>query len=315
MQLQHADPHDAIAAQLRALSTAHAKDTSGPDVTPEASPEPANEPPLSATPLNDNTGNLRILASPARTGRKVVLLAICAGVAATMAWHVYGDQAKQQFSSLLPQFLAEAPAPTQSANAAEPHDATSQDVSSQDATSQVAASEPAADAPAPAPPQESSNAASATPTPAAPTPATPAAEPPPTQAALPPEVTKSLETMAQEIASLKQTVEQLRTGQQQLGNDVAKISEQATRHKRAEQPPKPTSRQRSRHSSTPAAASRTPVASHTRAPGPPPQPQSHRQIHPQAPTQREAYIPPPAPARLPPPPGDSSVPRPPMPLQ
>jgi hypothetical protein len=305
MQLQHADPHDAIAAQLRALSTAHAKDTSGPDVTPEASPEPANEPPLSATPLNDNTGNLRILASPARTGRKVVLLAICAGVAATMAWHVYGDQAKQQFSSLLPQFLAEAPAPTQSANAAEP----------QDVTSQAAAPEPAADVPAPAPPQESSNAASATPTPAAPTPATPAAEPPPTQAALPPEVTKSLETMAQEIASLKQTVEQLRTGQQQLGNDVAKISEQATRHKRAEQPPKPTSRQRSRHSSTPAAASRTPVASHTRAPGPPPQPQSHRQIHPQAPTQREAYIPPPAPARLPPPPGDSSVPRPPMPLQ
>ena len=32
MQLQHADPHDAIAAQLRALSTAHAKDPSGPDV-------------------------------------------------------------------------------------------------------------------------------------------------------------------------------------------------------------------------------------------------------------------------------------------
>ena len=161
MQLQHADPHDAIAAQLRALSTSRVNDPSGPDITPAASPEPATEPPLSATPLNDNTGNTRIRTSPARTGRKVIFMAICAGVAATMAWHAYGDQAKQKFSSLLPQFLTNASAPTPSANAAEP----------QDVTSQVAASQPAADAPAPAPAQESSNAASATPTPVAPTPA------------------------------------------------------------------------------------------------------------------------------------------------
>lgn len=306
MQLQHADPHDAIAAQLRALSTTHAKDPSGPDVTPAASPEPANEPPLSATPLNDNTGNTRILTSRARSGRRVVFLAICAGVAATMAWHVYGDQAKQRLSSLLPQFVANAPAPTQSANAAEP----------QDAASQVAASQPASEAPAPAPTQESSNAASEAPTPAMPTPATPTAtEPAPTQVALPPEVTQSLDTMAQEIASLKQTVEQLRAGQQQLSSDVAKLSEQAARHKVTEQAPRPASRQRPRHSSTPAAASRTPVASRTLAPAPPPQPQSQRQDYRQVPTQREAYIQSTAPARLPPPPGDSSVPRPPMPLQ
>lgn len=306
MQLQHADPHDAIAAQLRALSTSHAKDPSGPDVTPATSPEPANEPPLGATPLNDNTGDMRILTSRARSGRRVVFLAICAGVAATMAWHVYGDQAKQRLSSLLPQFVVNAPAPTQSANAAEP----------QDVTSQTAPPQPTADAPTPAPAQESSNTASDAPTPAAPTPATPAAsEPAPTQAALPPEVTQSLDTMAQEIASLKQTVEQLRAGQQQLSSDVAKLSEQAARHKVTEQTPKPASRQRPRHSSTPAAASRTPVASRTVAPAPPPQPQSQRQDYRQVPAQREAYIPPPAPARLPPPPGDSSVPRPPMPLQ
>lgn len=306
MQLHHADPHDAIAAQLRALSTSHANDPSGPDVTPAVSPEPTNEPPLHATPLNDNAGDMRVPTSRARSGRKVVFLAICAGVAATMAWHVYGDQAKQRFSSLLPQFLTNTPAPTQSANAAEP----------QDAASQVAASQPAVDAPAPAPTQENSNAASAAPTPAAPAPATPAAEPLPMQAALPPEVTQSLETMAQEIASLKQTVEQLRAGQQQLSNDVAKVSERATHHKLAEQTPKPTSRQRPRHPSTPAVASHTPAASRTLAPTPPPQQtQSQRQIYPQVPAQREAYIPPPAPTRLPPPPGDSSVPRPPMPLQ
>lgn len=297
MQLQHDDPHDAIAAELRALSTSHANDPSGLDVTPAASPEPASEPPLRATSLNDNIGDMRIPAARARSGRKVIFLAVCAGVAATMAWHGYGDQAKQRLSSLLPQFVADAPAPTQSANAAEP----------QGVTSQVAASQPASDAPAPAPTQETGNAASATPAPVAPTPATPAAEPPPTQATLPPDVTQSLESMAQEIASLKQTVEQLRAGQQQLGNDVAKISEQATRRTLAEQPPKPASRQQPRHPSTPAVASRAPA--HT------PQPRSQRQIYPQAAAQREAYIPPPAPARLPPPPGDSSVPRPPMPLQ
>lgn len=305
MQLHHADPHDAIAAQLRALSTSHTSDPSGPDVTPAASQESTNEPPLHTAPLNDNSGDIRVLTSRARSGRKVVFLIICAGVAATMAWYVHGDQAKQRFSSLLPQFLTHTPAPTQTTNAAEPQDA-----------SQVATSQPAADGPAAAPTQESSDAASAAPTPAAPAPATPAAEPPPTQVALPPEVTQSLETMAQEIASLKQTIEQLRADQQQLSNEVAKVSEQATHHKLAEQAPKPASRPRPRHSSTPATASRTPMASRTVAPTPPPQPtQSQRQIYPHVPAQREAYIPPPAPARLPPPPGDSSVPRPPMPLQ
>ncbi|MBN8962629.1 MAG: hypothetical protein J0H71_15965 [Rhizobiales bacterium] len=304
MQLHQADPHDAIAAQLRALSTSHASDPPGSDVTPAASPEPASEPPLRATPLNDNTGDMRILRSRARSGRKVVFLAICAGIAATMAWHAYGDQAKQKFSSLLPQLFANAPAPTQSANAAEPPVA----------TSQVTASQPATETPAPALAQENSNVTSEAPAPAAPTPAAPVAEPAPTQAALPPEVAQSLDTMVQEIASLKQTVEQLRASQQQLSNDVAKLSEQAARHKLTEQP-KPASRPRPRHSSTPAAASRTPAASHTLASTPPPQSPSQRQISPQAPAQREAYIPPPAPARLPPPPGDSSVPRPPMPLQ
>ena len=298
MQLHHADRHDAIAAQLRALSTSDANDPPKSSVTPAASPEAAAEPPLSATPLNDNAGDMRILTSRARSGRHVLFLAICAGVAATMAWHVYGDQAKQTFSPLLPQFLANAPAPTQSANAAEP----------QDAAAQVAASQPTADAPA----QESSDAASAAPSSAAPAPETPAAEPAPTQAALPPEVKQSLDTMAREIASLKQTVEQLRDGQQQLSSDIAKLNEQAARHKAAEQTPK--AAPRPRHSSTPPAAGRTPVATRTVAPAPPPT-QPPRQIYPEAAPQREAYIPPPAPARLPPPPGDSSVPRPPMPLQ
>lgn len=304
MQPQNADLHDVIAAQLRVLATRPAhdpsgkQDPSGKNDAPAASPEPVSGSPLHATPLNDNTGDIRIPTPRARSGRGAVLLAICAGVAATMAWHSYGDEAKQRLSHLAPQFFADAPTPTQNANAAEP----------QDVTSQTAASQPAA---APAPPQESSNAASATPTPPPPAPAAPAAETPPMQATLPPEVTQSLETMAQEIASLKQTVEQLRARQQQLSNDVAKAGENQTRHKLAERPSKPASRPRPRHAPAPAVASRTVV------PYSPPQTHLQRPTYPQSAPQREAYVPPPAPmpTQLPPPPGDSSVPRPPMPLQ
>ena len=159
-----------------------------------------------------------------------------------MAWHAYGDEAKQRLSSFVPQFsygaevkqklshlvpqlFSNAPE-MRSANAAEP----------KDTTSPIAASEPVAD---PAPAQESSDAASATPAPAAPAPVTSAAETPPTQIALPPELTQSIETMAREIASLKQTLEQLQAGQQQLSRDVAKVSEHGTRHKLADQTSKP----------------------------------------------------------------------------
>jgi hypothetical protein len=300
MQLPHADPHDAIAAQLRDLSARRAHDSSELNVTSATSPEPASEPPLRATPLNDNAGDIRIPTPRARSGRGVVvLLAVCAGVAATMAWHSYGDEAKQRLSSLVPQLFAQAPASTQSANAAEP----------QDVTSQIAAPQPAAE---PAPAQEVSNVAPATPTPPAPAAATPAAETPPTQVALPPEVTQSIETMAREIASLKQTVEQLQAGQQQLSRDVAKANEHGTRHKVAEQASKPTPRPRPRHTSAPAAASRT-VAPYS----PPPPVYSQSQPYQPRAVQHDAYIPPPAPAprQLPPQPGDSSAPRPPMPLQ
>ena len=60
MQLQHPDPQDAIAAQLRDVASHRAHDPSELNVTPEASPEPASEPSLRATPLNDNTSDIRI---------------------------------------------------------------------------------------------------------------------------------------------------------------------------------------------------------------------------------------------------------------
>ena len=151
-----------------------------------------------------------------------------------------------------------------------------------------------------------------TPIPSAPATATPAAATLPAPAALPPELTQSIEAMTHDIDSLKQTVQQLQAGQQQLGQDIAKLREHGTRHKVSAQASKPAPRPR--HESASAIESRA-LARYS----PPPAP-SQRPVYPQSSpqgtiVQRDAYIPPPAPPRLPPQPGDSSAPRPPMPLQ
>lgn len=304
MQLQPADPHDAIAAQLRDLAPRRAPAASGPAETPAASPERASEPLPRATPLNDNTGDIRIPALRRRSGPVTILLAICAGVAATVAWHAYGDEAKQRLSHLVPQLLAYAPMVMQSINA-EPKDA-----SSRTEASQAAAAQPAA---APAAQDTSSEPATPPPSASAPAAATPAAEAAPAQAAAPPELMQSIEAMTHEIDSLKQTVQQLQAGQQQLSRDIAKVNEHGTRHKVIEQASKPALRPRPRRAATSAADSQA-LARYS----PPPVPsqrQTYPQSYPQGAVRHDAYIPPPAPARLPPPPGDSSVPRPPMPLQ
>jgi len=306
MQPQTADPHDAIAAQLRDLAPRRAADASEPGETPAASPEPAHEPALRAVPLNDNAGDVRIPSSRGRSGLAAILLAVCAGVAATMAWHSYGDEAKQRLSSFVPQLLAYVPMVMQSTSA-QPNDA-----ASQAAVSQTAAAQPAA---APASAQEASN-EPATPAPSASAPAaaTPAAaEAPPAQAAVPPELMQSIEAMTREIDSLKQTVQQLQAGQQQLSHDIAKVSEHGTRHKVAAQTSKPAPRAAPRRVSSPAVDTRT-VARYSPPPAPS-QRQLYPQSYPQGAVQHDAYISPPAPPRLPPQPGDSSAPRPPMPLQ
>lgn len=284
------DPHDVIAAQLRDLAPRRAHDPSGLNVAPPASPEPADEPTLRATPLNDNTGDIDHLTPRTGGRRGVMLIIVCAGIAVAAAWHSYGDEAKQRLSHLVPQLIPSATAPTQNADAAEPQGATSQAAASQPATEPPLAQETAAEVPA--------RPATA--------PTASAVDTPPAQAELPPEITQSIESMAREIASLKQTVEQLQAGQQQLSRDVAKVTEQEARRKLATQTVKPAPTPRPQR--TPTAAQRIP------APYSPPT-YSQGQSYPQSAAQREAYIPPPAPTQLPPQPGDTSVPRPPMPLR
>ncbi|MDO8979143.1 MAG: hypothetical protein Q7V17_07925 [Afipia sp.] len=308
----HADPHDAIVAQLRELAPRIVHDPSkvhAPsevNVTPAASPEPASEPPLHTAPLNDNVGDILNPEPRGKLARGVTGLIVCGGIAAAAVWHSYGDEAKQRLSHLVPQLLAGTTAPTQSADAAESQNTTSQITASEPAGEPAPAQDTAAAAPTPATPAESASAAS-----------TPAAETPLIQAALTPELAQSIETMTREIASLKQTVEQLQAGQQQLSRDVAKAAEHEARRKPVAQASKPAAAPRPQRASTLAPA----PAPATRSVQPyPPQAYPQGQTYPQGYPQREAYIPPappqqPAPAQLPPPPGDTSVPRPPMPLR
>ncbi|MES2602045.1 MAG: hypothetical protein V4602_14665 [Pseudomonadota bacterium] len=296
----HADPHDVIAAQLRNLAPRGTHAPSQADVTPAAPPEPVNEPLIHAAPLNDNAGEIRDPSPRTGLARGMAGLIVCAGIAAAAAWHAYGDDAKQRLSHLVPQLLAGTATPTQSADAAE----------SQNATPQVTAPQPGAD---PAPTQDTAAAAPAMPPVPATTPSTAAAVTPLAEAALTPdEVAQSIVTMSREIASLKQTIEQMQAGQQQLSRDVAKVTEEA-RRKPVAQAPKPAPQPRAQRVATPAPVTRS-------AQPYPPQAYPQGQTYPQSASQRDAYIPPAppqqsAPTQLPPQPGDTSVPRPPMPLR
>lgn len=300
----HADPHDSIVAQLRDMAPRLAHDPSPPNVspgaleTPAASPDLVSEPSLRATPLNDNAGDIRIPAQRARSGRRVarVLLTVGVGVAVMIAWYSYGEEAKQRLSHLTPQLFASVAAPTPNTNVAEPQETAAQIATPQSTSDSVPAQ---AAAVVPATPTQSETATAA-----------PAVDSPPAQAALPPELAQSIESMAHEIASLKQTVEQLQAGQQRLSSDIAKVTEHETRRKLVPQKPKPGAALRPQHLSAPAAARRTPTPY-----SPPPQAYSQGQTFPHGAAQRDAYIPSPAPTQLPPQPGDTSAPRPPMPLR
>lgn len=297
-----ADPHDAIIAQLRDLAPRIRHE---PSQIEETSPStesllPASEPSFQATPSNDNAAALGDPLPRIRSHRGIlnVLLAICAGVAATTAWHSYGDEAKQRLAQLVPQLLTETPAPPQDANAVEAQDT---------AAAQAAMPQPQPSAEADPSQEVATIGPQPSPPPTDPIATAPQAAPP-VQAALPAEVVQSLETMANDIAALKSAVEDLKTSQQQLRREIAAATEREAHPKPVQQRAKPAPPQRQRTSHRAAVPPSPPL------PSPPPPQATERQ--PPSP-QREAYIPSqaPVPARLPPPPGDDSAPRPPLPLR
>lgn len=293
------DPHDAIVAQLRDLAPrinhepSHTKET---HPTTEAS-QPVSESLSQAAPVNNSVDTLLKTIPRSRSNRGIlkILLAICAGVAATTAWHSYGEETKQKLSHLIPQLLMEAPAFIQGATADKPQDT---------AAAQAAAPEPTAEEPA-------QRAATVTPEPSTPSadPVTTPTQAPPTLAALPAETAQLLETMASDIAALKHAVDELRTNEQQLRRETAMAAEREPHQKPAQHRAKSTLPQRQRTSAPPAIPYNSSLS---------PPPSTTRQIHPQGPVQRDAYIPPqaPAPAARPlPQPDDDSSPRPPMPVR
>ncbi len=238
----------------------------------------ATEPPLDATlrtpdlkidPLATNRPSLGTSHSRVR-----LLAAACVGVAVTLAWQSYGGPTRQMIASAVPQLAWLAPSPAMDAP------------SSRDSAVEQP-SPPVVQAPAPqeASMQAASGASTGSEAAALPAPSAPS-----------PELQQQLETMAHDLAAVRQSVDQLAAGQEQMARDIAKLHAAAPDTRR-------------RVSALPPPAAPTPTL---RKPVLPPEP---------APQASTATLPPPPPpepsfqapvAPLPPTP---EPPRPPMPVR
>jgi hypothetical protein len=238
-----------------------------------------SEPSLDATlhPANlNNASSPTDRPAPGRRGARrlaAFLATACIGVAATLAWQSYGGAAKQVIASSVPQldWLLTPPAMDQPSGR------------------EIAVEQPGPPAVAAAAPQPAAAPAAAV-APAAPEPAASRA---PTGPA--PEL-QQLATMAHDLAALRQSVEQLASGQEQMARDIAKLQTAGQEIRR-------------RVSALPPAAATT-----ARKPVPPPQPAFQSSAAPPPP-----MLPEPAPASssatpLPPAPPEPPL-RPPMPVR
>lgn len=142
--------------------------------------------------------------APGRSGARSLpryLVTACIGVAATLTWQSYGGAAKQTIADAVPQLGW---------------------LLSQPATNPPSGREVAVEQPSPpavaasAPPAASAQAGAV-----APAASETAASPAPTAAA--PELQQQLVTMAQDLAAVRQSVEQLAAGQEQMARDIAKV--------------------------------------------------------------------------------------------
>ncbi len=149
------------------------------------------------------TGRLRSIGRGAMRAFAAVLLATCIGVGG-VAWRHYGDTAQQTLADWMPQLAL---------------------------TSLLPADQPAPSA-QPAPPAVEPDTATSAPAQPAPPAQAPAQGVAPGGAAMPADsaqllqsVARDLAGMGQEITQLKASIEQLKTSQQQMSRDIAKVSE------------------------------------------------------------------------------------------
>ncbi|HEX9471653.1 MAG TPA: hypothetical protein VF957_19180 [Bradyrhizobium sp.] len=265
---------------------------SGVAATPPAPSIPTVDTTFRPAAVNDVQNNVHAAGSRRSIGRRAVrafaalLVATCIGVAGIVL-NAHGDVAKQIAKSvpkLLTSLLLQKPG----------------------LPAQPTAPTVEADAANTAPPQPAS------PAQAAPEAAAPAAATSPEQAQLLQSMAHDLATVGQQVEQLKASIEELKAGQQQMSREIAKASEQNLRPKisaASAPPPRPA-----------AARPRKPMPSY-----PPPQAAAAPPL-PQSPA---PYVPPPSaapymPRQAEPPPQAaaqpqdeelSSVPRPPMPVR
>ena len=184
-----------------------------------------------------------------RTSRGLTrfLMAACVGIATTLAWQSYGGTAKQMIANLAPQLhrLSSPPAMTPPSG---------REIAIEQSSPPQA---PAPQAPAPQAPsaQAEAVASTASGTALSTAPTAPSGE-----------LRQQFETMQQELAAVRQSVEQLAAGQEQLARDIAKLHTAGQDMRRR--------------------AAFPPVATAPRKPVPPPQPA------PQSSTAPFAHLPP-----------------------
>ena len=241
-------------------------------------------------------GQRRSIGKGVLRGFAALLLAVCIGVAAT-AWQSQGDAARQMLATWAPQLvpiLTSSLPPEKPGLSAQPAPAAVEAAAANTAPSQ------------PAPPAQ-----------AAPEGVAPAA-PSPDSSQLLQSMARNLASAGQEIEQLKASVEQLKAGQQQLSRDLARASEvrasevraseQSTRpriSKLSAPPPRPAAGRvrKPMPPIPPAQAAATPILPQTAAPYYAPYAPRQIEPQPQATAQPEAD------------PELSAVPRPPMPVR
>jgi hypothetical protein len=206
-----------------------------------------------------------------RTSRSLArfLVAACVGVAASLVWQSYGDTARQMIANSAPQLGSLLPSPpvVNPPSGRERADEQPSPLAIQAPTPQAASAQAEAVA----------SMASETPAATAPTVSSP-------------ELRQQLERMVHDLGAVRQSVEQLAAGQEQMARDIAKLetAEQDIRRRISALPP---------------------AAATVRKPVPPPQPA------PQASTAPPPPQPAPQSSAVPLPPAPPEPPRPPMPVR
>jgi hypothetical protein len=201
----YADPHDDVLVarideELSKLAHDATRDPLDPQphMGSDSSAGPA-VPPVDTTFRAAAVNNVRVSGLRPSIGVRAVrgfigfLLAVCIGVAG-IVWQAYGDAAKQMIGRWAPQLVATSSPPPENAGLAEQ----------------------------PNPPAVEASAAKAAPPP--PAPVAQAAAEGVAPAAAAPESAVLLESMARELASARQEIDQLKASQQQMSREIAKSS-------------------------------------------------------------------------------------------